>query len=81
VIVFALLRWGVTLGRLVGLAAIGVVSLPILYLVFPAEDKGGYSFEFTSDTMGAHWVADGVVFLLAGAALLAAVVWRRVRPS
>jgi arabinofuranan 3-O-arabinosyltransferase len=81
VIAFALLRWGVTVRRLVGLAALGVVSLPILYLAFPAEDKGGYSFEFTSDTMGAHWVADGVVFLLAGAALIAAVVRRRVRPS
>jgi arabinofuranan 3-O-arabinosyltransferase len=80
-IVFALLRWGVTVRRLVGLAAVGVVSLPILYLAFPAEDKGGYSFEFTSDTMGAHWAADGVVFLLAGAALIAALVRRRVRPS
>jgi hypothetical protein len=31
--------------------------------------------------MGAHWVADGVVFLLAAAALLAAVVHRRIRAS
>jgi hypothetical protein len=69
------------LRRLAALAAVGVAALPVLYLVFPADDKGGYSFEFTSDTMGAHWVADGVVFLLAAAGLLAAVVRRRLRPS
>ena len=80
-IVFALLRWGVNVRRLAGLAAIGVAALPVLYLVFPPEDKGGYSFEFTGDTMGAHWVADGVVFLFAAAALLAAATRRRVRAS
>jgi len=81
VIVFALLRWGVSVRRLAGLAAVGVAALPVLYLAFPAEDKGGYSFEFTEDTLGAHWVADGVVVLFAAAALLAAVVRRRLRPS
>jgi arabinofuranan 3-O-arabinosyltransferase len=81
VIVFALLRWGVTVRRLAGLAAFGVVALPVLYLAFPPEDKGGYSFEFANETLGAHWVADGVVFLLAAAALLAARTRRRVRAS
>ncbi|HYH58112.1 MAG TPA: alpha-(1-_3)-arabinofuranosyltransferase family protein [Thermoleophilaceae bacterium] len=78
---FALLRWGVSVRRLAGLAAVGAAALPVLYLAFPAEDKGGYSFEFASDTMGAHWVADGVVLLMGAAALLAAVAIRRVRAS
>ncbi len=81
VMVFALLRWGVSVRRLAGLAAVGVAALPVLYLVFPAEDKGGYSFEFANETLGAHWVADGVVFMLAAAGLMAAVVRRRLRPS
>ena len=81
VIAFALLRWGVGVRRLATLAAVGVAALPVLYLAFPADDKGGYSFDFASDTMGAHWVADGVVFLLAAAGLLAATALRRVRSS
>jgi arabinofuranan 3-O-arabinosyltransferase len=81
VVVFVLLRWGVSVPRLAGLAAVGVAAVPALYLAFPPEDKGGYSFEFANETLGAHWVADGVVFLLAAAALLAARTRRRVRAS
>ncbi len=76
--VFAL-RAGVVLGPLValvlwrgvgpkaltlgaGVLLLGVV--PLLYVLFPGDDRGGYSTTYATDHLGAHWVAVGAVSLL-----------------
>ena len=32
-------------------------ALPVIYLVFPARDRGGNEFGYPDDLVGAHWVA------------------------
>ena len=77
---FLLLRVGVSARRLIGLAALLTAVLPVLYLVFPAEDKGGYSFEYANDQVNAHWLTVVIVCCLGAGGLLAA--WRmRPRPG
>ncbi len=72
-----LLRLGVSVRRLVALAALAIAALPALYLIFPARDKGGFSFDYAIDNIAAHWVAVGAVCCLLGAAALAAATLRR----
>jgi hypothetical protein len=66
-----LLLTGVTVRRLVALALAALALVVALYLAFPAEDKGGFSFQFPTDHIVAHWVTVVAVCLLAGAATLA----------
>jgi hypothetical protein len=75
---FLLLRVGVNVGRLTALAALLTALLPLHYLLFPAEDKGGFSFEYANDQINAHWIAVVVVCCLAAGGGLAA--WRMRRP-
>ena len=72
VLTLVLLLAGVSVKRLVRLSLGALVMVVALYLVFPAEDKGGFSFQFATDHLVAHWVAVVAVCLLAGAAVLAA---------
>jgi arabinofuranan 3-O-arabinosyltransferase len=74
------IRAGVVLGPLVGLvlwrgvgeraliavavALLGLV-VPAIYLLFPAEDRGGYNSAFAQDLLAAHWVGVAAFVLLA----------------
>jgi hypothetical protein len=48
------------------------VVVPLLYLLFPPEDRGGYNNEYAVETLGAHWVG------VAAFVLLALALWRTV---
>ena len=74
-----LMRWGPTPGRLIGLATGLLAAVPLLYLVFPARDRGGYSFDYALDNLGAHWAAVAAVCLIAAASAVEAVTLRRSR--
>jgi arabinofuranan 3-O-arabinosyltransferase len=76
-----LLRLGVNVGRLVAIATVAIAALPIIYVAFPATDKGGFSFQYASDHIYAHWVAVVAVFCLAAAGALSAGRLRGRRPS
>ena len=54
--------------------ALLVVVVPLLYLIFPAEDLGGYQPEYAIQHLGAHWVT------VAAYVLLVAALWRTLRP-
>ena len=67
------LRVGVSARRLLATAAVCIAALPLIYLVFPARDRGGNEFGYPNDLVGAHWVALlAVLCLLAAGVLLAA---------
>ena len=67
------LRVGVSVRRLLIAAAVCIGALPLIYLVFPARDRGGNEFGYPNDLVGAHWVALlAVLCLLAAGLLLAA---------
>jgi hypothetical protein len=69
------LRAGVTVKRLLTVAAVCIGALPLIYLVFPARHRGGNEFGYPNDLVGAHWVALlAVLCLLAAGVLLAARV-------
>ncbi|MCW3009949.1 MAG: hypothetical protein JWO90_353, partial [Solirubrobacterales bacterium] len=46
-------------GALLGLA------VPALYVLFPGDDRGGFSTTYATDHLAAHWVAVAAVVLLA----------------
>jgi hypothetical protein len=50
--------------------ALLAVVVPALYLLFPSTDRGGYSTEYATDHLGAHWVA------VAALVMLAIALWR-----
>jgi arabinofuranan 3-O-arabinosyltransferase len=62
----ALILWRGLSARQLILAAGGLLALvvPALYLLFPAEDRGGYNSDYAADHLAAHWVAVGAVVLL-----------------
>jgi hypothetical protein len=72
-----LLRAGFNVRRLLIVATVAIALIPAIYLVFPATDKGGFSFQYASDQIFAHWVAVVAVFCLAWAGGLAALRVRR----
>lgn len=63
---------GVSVQRLVTIAIAAMIAIPLIYLVHPAHNYGGYSFYFSLHELLAHWVGAGVVCTLVAAALLAA---------
>jgi hypothetical protein len=69
-----MLRLGISVRRLLWIAVLGVAAMPVLYLVHPATDKGGFSFQYPMDQVLAHWIACVVVVCVAAAATLSA--WR-----
>ena len=69
---------GVNVRRLALLAAAGLALLPLIYLLFPAEDEGGYNFGFAEYYTRAHYIAVLALCCFAAAAWLAA---RRVRAA
>ena len=75
------LRVGVTVRRLLVAAAVLIAALPVVYIVFPARDRGGNQFGYANDLLGAHWIAVLAVLCLLGAGLLLAVRLRRACAS
>ncbi len=75
----AVLVVGVNVRRLVALAGVCIAALPLIYIAFPATDKGGFSFQYASDQIVAHFVAEVAVSCLAAAGLLAAARLRRAQ--
>ena len=67
-----------TAGGLLGLV------VPLLYVLFPGKNRGGFSTTYATDHLGAHWVAVGAVVLLLVAlarALRAAAAGRGGAPT
>ena len=62
----ALLLWRGVGPRTLLLAAGGLLGavVPLLYLLFPGTDHGGYDTEYAVEHLGAHWVAVAAVVLL-----------------
>jgi hypothetical protein len=71
-------RRGIGARRLVALALAAVALLPLVYLVFEPKNRGGFSFTYVNDLLGAHWVAVFAVTCLTAAAGLMAREWRRL---
>jgi len=68
-----LLVLGVSVGRLLALAVVGLIVLPVLYVVKPFSDVSPTNFAnftYAQYYIGAHWVAVGVVCALIGALVL-----------
>ena len=69
VVIFPLLSlilWrGVSARLLTAVAAVvlGVV-VPLMYLIASPIDRGGYNFEYSLQTINAHWVTEGALVLL-----------------
>jgi len=40
------------------------VAVPLLYVIASPIDRGGYNFEYSLQTINAHWVAEGAIVLL-----------------
>ena len=75
------LRAGVNVRRLLLVAAACIGALPLIYLVFPARNRGGDEFGYPNDLVGAHWVALLAVLCLLAAGLLLAARLRRASAS
>ena len=62
----ALILWrGIAPRALIALAGgLLVVVVPVLYLVIPVHDSGGYDFRYPVERIAAHWVAVAAVVLL-----------------
>ena len=75
------LRAGVSVRRLLLVAASCIAALPLIYLVFPARDRGGNEFGYPNDLVGAHWVALLAVLCLLSAGVLLAGRLRRASAS
>ena len=52
-----------------GAATAAIAPLPVIYLVFPARNRGGNEFGYPNDLVGAHWVALAAVLSLLAAGL------------
>jgi hypothetical protein len=74
-----LLRLGVNARRLFTLAALLIAAVPVLYLVSPAHDFGGFDFGYSLHYLTAHWLAAGAVCLLLAGAIVQATGLRRLR--
>jgi hypothetical protein len=65
-LLFLILWRGVPTRALVLVAgALLAVVVPLLYLLFPGEDRGGYDTDYGIQHLGAHWVAVAALVLLA----------------
>jgi hypothetical protein len=63
----ALITWrGVPPRRLIAVATgLLAVAVPLVYLIWPADDQGGYDTRYAIEHLGAHWVAVAGFVLLA----------------
>jgi hypothetical protein len=60
-----IVRFGLPAALLAAVAgALLAIVVPAVYLLFPAQDRGGYSPGYAGDHVGAHWVAVAAYTLL-----------------
>ncbi|MBA3300396.1 MAG: hypothetical protein H0T15_00880, partial [Thermoleophilaceae bacterium] len=71
------LRVGITRKRLLTAAAIAMAAIAVVYLVFPPENPGGYSFNYALELVAAHWLGVAAVICLGSASALGARAVRR----
>jgi arabinofuranan 3-O-arabinosyltransferase len=69
VVIFPLLTlilWRGASARLLtaGAALLLGLAVPLLYLIENPTDRGGYNFEYSLQTLDAHWVTEGALVLL-----------------
>jgi arabinofuranan 3-O-arabinosyltransferase len=76
-----LLLAGISVRRLTGLAMLGVLAIPVLYLLRPAHNYGGFSFDFSLHQILANWIGAGVLCALIAAGLLQVHELRGPRPA
>jgi hypothetical protein len=64
--VTALVLWrGMSARTMILIAgALLAVVVPLIYVIFPATDRGGYDPAYPVERLGAHWVTVGAVVLL-----------------
>jgi arabinofuranan 3-O-arabinosyltransferase len=64
--VTALVLWrGMSARAMILIAgALLAVVVPLIYVIFPATDRGGYDPAYPVERLGAHWVTVGAVVLL-----------------
>jgi hypothetical protein len=67
---FVLLLSGISVRRLLRIAIVGMISIPVLYVARPVHNYGGYSFYLSLHQIVAHWIGAGVVCALLAAAVL-----------
>jgi hypothetical protein len=79
----ALLLWRGTGTRRLTLVAGGLlaIAVPLVYLIWPDSNRGGYNNDFANDHLGAHWVAVTAFILLTLALVRTLAVSRATRPS
>lgn len=66
---FVLVLLGIGVGRLVGLASVAILTVPLLYITRPASHSGA-AFYFPLEHLAAHWLTAGATLAMAGAAAL-----------
>ncbi|MBA2506723.1 MAG: hypothetical protein H0V29_12415, partial [Thermoleophilaceae bacterium] len=76
-VVVLALHFGLTRARLLSVAALGLAVVPLIYVVFPPENRGGFDFNFGAELLGAHWFAVAAVICLGIASALGARAVRR----
>jgi len=67
---------GLSSKRFLLLACAGLVTVPVLYLIHPVLDQGGFNFSYARQHLDAHWVALTSLACVGAAALLEARVTR-----
>jgi hypothetical protein len=79
----ALILWRGVPARALTLAAGGLlaVAVPVLYVLFPGDDRGGYDTRYAVEHLGAHWVAVAAFVLLFLALARTLLTARRTRAS
>jgi arabinofuranan 3-O-arabinosyltransferase len=72
VVTSLLLRFGISVRRLLAIATAGLLAIAIGYVASPSPDVGGFYFYYALHYIDEHWMAVGVVSALGAAALLMA---------
>jgi hypothetical protein len=72
----AVLLIGANARRLLALATLALIAIPLIYLIDPAAPLQNLSFDYATHFVSAHWIAVAAVWCIAGAALLDARVLR-----
>jgi hypothetical protein len=75
----ALVLAGLNVRRLLALASIAIAALPVIYIAFPAKDRGGFSFQYANDQIYAHFIAEAAITCVVVAAAIAAYRLRSSR--
>jgi hypothetical protein len=72
-----LLLVGLSIRRLIRLAVVALAAVPAIYLIFPAQNSGGFFFGYPIHYIVAHWIVAGALCALIAVGLLEARAIRR----